>query len=295
MSAFETLTTLLGTLSPDIDITFGDDIDVEDVDESCEVQIKSEGQGEKACITREVVYLYPEQLQGEEYAIFQQLVRETKRTEGEVVRIGEKEETQALENADTAEIDEVTQFFEGIIADRHISILQSALYLRRLSEADEPILDFDVGQKKRDIAEKYGYEAYYVIHLTSSGYFDEDRYFQELYYELESRPNNTTEQYREEFEEIIGEKLIATFVSADDTVYDVKSDIKAGIAKHFRYRPPADFFDVCGMGYRCEMAINGAIEDLEQEYELMQYEDEDRGEERVVRMFPETIRSFGIE
>lgn len=292
MGAFETLTTLLGTLSPDIDITFGDDIDIEDVGEDCEVQIKSESQGEKVHVTREVVYLYPEQLQGEEYAIFQQLVRETKRGEGEVVRIDEKEETQALESTDTTEIDEVIQFFEGVIADRHISILKNSLYLRKLSETDEPILDFDVGQKKRDIAEKYGYEAYYMIHLTSSGYFDEGRYFQELYYELESGPDNTFEQYRREFEEIIGEKLIATFVNTDDTVYDVKSDIKAGIAKRFRYRPPADFFDVCGMGYRCEVTINGAMEDLAQEYELMEYEDEDRGEERVVRIFPETIRNF---
>lgn len=295
MSAFETLTTLLGALSPDIDVTFGDDIDVEDVDEDCEVQIKSDSQAEKAYVTRETVYLYPEQLQGEEYVLFQQLIGEAKRDEGEVVRVDEKEETEALESASSVEIDSTIRFFDGVLSDRHIAILRSSLYLRKLSESTEPIPDFDVGQKKRDIAEKYGYESYYMIHLTSSGYFDEDRYFRRLYHEMENDSNAVSQEYRQEFEEIIGEKLIATFVSADDTTYDVKSDVKAGIAKHFRYRPPADFFDVCGMGHRCEIAINGAVEDLEREYESMQYEDEDRGEERVVRIFPETIRDFGIE
>lgn len=292
MSAFETLTTLLGALTPNIDITFGDDIDVEDVNENCDVQIKSGGEEKKAHITREAVYLYPEQLQGEEYVTFQSFVRESKRDEGEVVRVDEKEETQALENADTTEINDIIRFFDGVISDRHISILRSSLYLRKLSQNYDPIPDFNVGQKKRDIAEKYGYESYYMIHLVSSGYFDEGRYLQNLYYQLESAETSTAERYREEFEEIIGEKLIATFVSADDTTYDVKSDVKAGVVKYFRYRPPANFFDVCGMGHRCEVTIDEAVEDLEQEYEMMEYDDEDRGEERVVRIFPETIRSF---
>jgi len=295
MGAFETLTKLLGALSPDLDVTFGDDVDIGDVDEESEVRIKTESPGEKAHLTGETVYLYPEQLQGEEYVLFQKFVREAKRDEGEVVRADEKDETKALENTETVEIDDTIQFFDGVISDRHVSILRSALYLRTLSESDDPLPDFDVGQKKRDIAEKYGYESYYMIHLASSGYFDEGRYFRELYHELETESDSTLGEYRDEFEEIIGEKLIGTFVNADDTTYDVKSDVKAGIAKHFRYRPPADFFDVCGMGHRCKVTIDGAVEDLERDYEEMQYDDENRNEERVVRIFPETIRGFGIE
>jgi hypothetical protein len=49
------------------------------------------------------------------------------------------------------------------------------------------------------------------------------------------------------------------------------------------------------MGHRCKVTIDGAVEDLERDYEEMQYDDENRNEERVVRIFPETIRGFGIE
>lgn len=295
MSALETLQGLLGALSPDeIDVTlFGDDINLENIDADS-IEVKSGGDNSKVTIRDDRVILYPDQLQGEEYAKYTQLVAQVKKEEDSIKRIGENEKTRALWGANKANIDETLSFFEGIISYRNVSLLRSALYLRQLSGGGEPFSKFDVDQQKAELKDRYGYEAYYVSHLASSGYFDEGRYFRNLYRKLEKAEGSTSRQYQEAFEQMIGEKLIAVFVNSADSTYDLKHDIRAGVTKHFRYHPRADFFDVCGVGTQCTRTIDRAIDDLSDEYPSMQYDERDRGNERVVRIYPGSFQEFGI-
>lgn len=299
MGVIESLTALLNALSPDeiniandVDITLGgDDIDLEQI-KGGTIDVESGEHQDKVLIEGNRVVLYPDDLQGNEYALFTQLVRTVKSEEGSVDRLEEHQQTRALESAEKENIDGTIEFFEGVISPHYLSLLRSCLYLREVQESASSPPDFNVDQEKSELKDRYGYEAYYVAHLASSGYFDEDRYFRELYHELEESERMTSREYREEFELTVGEKLIAVFVSEEDDVYGVKQDLRAAVAKHYRYRPRADFVDVCGVGEICAKTINEFIDGMSEEYPMMEYENQDRSHERVVRIYPGTLQGL---
>ncbi|WP_424001607.1 hypothetical protein ACOZ4I_16870 [Haloarcula salina] len=297
MGAGETLVALISALSPDevnigndIDLTIGDDIDVGDLENS-ELSVESGEQGDKLLIEQDRCVIYPDQLQGDEYALFNQLAREIKRESGSVDRTIEHEQTRALEATDTVTIDDIVGFFDGIISEHYLSLLRSSLYLRQISENNHQYPDFDINEEKRELKDRYGYEAYYVAHLASSGYFDQDRYFQNLHDVLESRTGNTPESYRREFEITVGEKLIAVFVNEDDSTYEVEQDFRAAAYKQQRYNLRLDFVDICGFGSVCQSTIDEFVEELEDQYPTVDYENLDRGQERVVRIYPATLNN----
>lgn len=285
---FEYLTTLLNALGPD-KIVFGDDISIEEIDENAEVKVKTESQDKGAHVTRREVILYPSQFPREAYSHYATYIQQTKVETGAVKRIDASKDTKSLEHVDYDYIDNTIDFYDGLISENYISLLRKTLYLHEVKEHPELTLTKSIDENKRDLANEHGYEAYYVTHLVSSGYFDEGRFFRELYENLSEERGPTDEQYWDEFEKIIGEKLIAIFVSSDDTAYDLKTSIKSGVAKHYMHRPPFNFIDVCGMGYKCGLTIDQALEELSNDFDEMDYEDRDRGDERVVRIYPATI------
>jgi len=301
MGIIEPLISLIAALSPDevniandVDITLGgDDIDLEQI-EGGTIDVKSGEHQDKVVIEGNRVILYPDELQGDEYAQFTQLVRKVKREQGSVDRLEEYQQTQALESTEKGNIDETIEFFDGLISPRYLSLLRSCLYLREVRGSDDIPPEFDIDQEKRELKDRYGYEAYYVAHLASSGYFDDGRYFRELYYELEDSDRVTSRAYQDEFELAIGEKLIAVFVSEDDDVSGVKQDLRAAAAKHYRHQPQANFVDVCGVGEACRRTIDEFIDELSEEYPTIEYENRDRGQERVVRIYPGTLEGLSF-
>ncbi|NLV09139.1 hypothetical protein GOC74_04250 [Halomicrobium mukohataei] len=299
MGAAESLAALIGALSPDevniandVEINVGGNhVDVDDV-EGGSVRVGSGDNTHKIEFQEDKVEIYPNELQGEEYALFSQLVRQTKKESGSVDRISEHEEKRALEEANKDVIDETISFFDGLISGHYISLLRSCLYLNQAADRYQTSHDFDVEVEKRELKEKYGYEAYYVANLASSGYFGEGRYFRDLYHRLEEREGNAVIEYKEEFELTIGEELLAVYVSSDDNAEYVKHQFRGRVAKQFRHNPMVDFIDVCGFGEDCENVIEAFIEDIEEEYPSVEYESPDRGQEIVRRIYPGTLRSF---
>lgn len=292
MGVLESLASLIGAVGPD-EVNFalgGDVIDIEDVEREAELTIKSGTSDEKVALSEERVVIYPDQLRGEEYASFQQFVNQAKAAEGRITRSSETGTTRALESVNRDLIDETCSFFDEVLSSRQLSLLRSALFIREVSGSTEYALEKDIDQSKADLKDRYGYEAYYVCHLASSGYYDEGRYFRDLYFELESGSEPVQKVYRDHYDQIIGEKLIAAFVNSEDDVEDVLSDARAGLSKFFRYNPPADFFDICGMGSRCSELIDLALEEFSSEYDSLEYEDRDRGEERVARLYPYSLK-----
>ena len=296
MGVIDSLVALLNALSPDevniasdVDITLGgDDVDIEQIEGST-INVKSGTEGPKISIEQDRVVLYPDELQGDEYALFTQLTRAVKREAGRVDRFEEHRQTQALENSDKEYIDETIAFFDGLLSRHYIQLLRSCLYLRQITENSDWHADFNINQQKRELRERYGYETYYVAHLVSSGYFDEGRYFRTLFRELKVEYDDTAHRYQEEFERTVGEKLLAVFVSSDDEPVDVKQDVRATIAKHIRHQPRMEFIDVCGVGKECQRIINTFVRNMEEEHPTMEYENRDRGEERVIRLYPGTL------
>lgn len=246
----------------------------------------------KAVVGAREIILFPSMFDGNEYSEFQTLTGQYKRQEGRIARTDTEQEAKAIESVDDNEVAAVVDFFDEIVSDRHCEILRKAQYLRSLT--DDLDSSFDVYNSKGDLADRYGYDAYYIANLVSSGYFDEGRFFRSMYDVIQEEKKNPIPCYREEFELIVGEKLVATFVSSDDDVHEVHTDIKSAMMKYFRYQPRSEFFDVCGLGNRCERKINIAVEDICEQYPALKTEGRDRGEERVERLYPDTIQNFEI-
>ncbi len=187
---------------------------------------------------------------------------------------------------------DLVEFFDGLVSNRHLRVIRSSQYTRKL--ADQPGSGVDVYRAKGDLADKFGYDAYYIANLVSSGYFDRHRCLREMYREIEREESETTTQFRREFETLIREELVATFVNSDDAPHEVKTNIKSGLFGHLKYEPRTNFFDVCGLGSSCGQSIDEAVSNLRENYPALETERRDRGEERVERLYPDTIQDFGI-
>lgn len=300
MGILESLATFFSSLGPDTvvvgsgnEVHQPGDIDVSDIDAES-ISIRSGSNANKVEIQDETIEIYPDELQGEEYARYQQLLRAGKRESGTVERRSEYDQTRALASAWSESIDETIDFFDGLVSDRDLKLLRSCLYLRHVVENDIEYPDFDIHQEKRELRERYGYEAYYFAPLASSGYFDRDRYFRELYHENVNRFDTPEQQFREEFELVIGEKLLAIFVNEDDDPEDVMYDFRSTVAKQLRYGTQTDFVDVCGVGQTCRETINDFIDNLGSIYPETEYENRNRNGERVVRIDPMTLEGPGF-
>jgi hypothetical protein len=289
----ETLKALLSTLSPNIDITLGDDVTIEDVSDDCEVTVKHGAEPqEKAVVGHDEVVLYPETFDSDEHDEYRTFVERYKRREGRIATTGAEREAEAIESVENDEVTSVVDFFDGLVSNRHHEVLKKAQYLRTLSEKSNA--DIDPYRAKGDLADRYGYEAYYIANLVSSGYFDEGRCLRAVYRRLGETATDADEAFRSEFETMIREELVATFVNSDDSPHEVKTEIKSGVFGQLRHDPRIEFFDVCGLGATCERTIDTAVADLREDYPELETERKDRGEERVERLYPDTIENFGI-
>jgi hypothetical protein len=242
-------------------------------------------------VSRSEVVLYPGTFNSQECSQYHSFVREVKQETGRVARTDAEQDTEAIESVSEDTVSGI-DFFDGIVTDRRFQLLQTSQYIRQL--ADNQSRAFDVYGAKGDLAERYGYEAYYVANLVSSGYFDEGRFFRQLYFRLEENSSETDRQYRDALDTIVGEKLIAVFVSEDDSVHNVTCDAKSRLLKFHRYDTHSEFFDICGLGEECGQTIDEAVANLCDEYPALDTQQMDRGEERVERLYPESVDDFSI-
>lgn len=230
------------------------------------------------------LHLNVAELEGEEREEVIELADEHFDVEERVLREPEEEETEALEQSRGARIDETVSFFDGVILDRHVSILEKSLYLNALIETEESLTKPQIDDRRSDIAERLGQDAFYISSLCSAGYFDEGRELRELYDEIVEEPNVDDDEYREEFEKLVNHELLAVFVSNHQTVYEVTNEVRGTLARHQREDPAIDFLDIRGIGDECRTIIDSVVENLEDEFEAIDYERCRDGEELIVRI-----------
>lgn len=209
--------------------------------------------------------------------------------EGEILKDTASDKKKAIESADRVEIEETLEFFRPKISNRYVKILEASLYLRETLEDDQYVPRNKVEAMKRDIAEKYGTESYYVINLCSAGYFDEGRYFRELYHQMAESDEWKEGDYQDVFGEIIENEPFTVFVSTDQDAYEVKNSVKTKLAKYQRYSVDISFVDVRGIGQRNHEIARGAVERLEEELGDFDYNENIRDNEIVIRIRPDTV------
>lgn len=235
------------------------------------------------------VHLYPKGMDDELKDIFSALARSSKREYGTVDREDIEDEVSKLKDLDKAELDEIIGFFCDIIRDRHIDLLRDCLYLQKAA-ADENIrLNYPIGEYKDSLKEDFGRVAYYMNHLVSTGYFNENEFFQSMYGEIQDQDGATSEIYMDEFEGIVEERLLAYYVNNDEDVQDTFIGINRLVYRYFGFDPHNEFVDVRGLGEECEELIDNGLAKFEETQDGEVITQELDSVETAIRIYPQSL------
>jgi HD-GYP domain-containing protein (c-di-GMP phosphodiesterase class II) len=109
---------------------------------------------------------------------FMSEVRDEWNDDGELILDERSQDKRAIERTiEDEDINSTLSFFDEILPERYYGMLKASLFLRKAWEGDETYIPPDeVQQRKTEIAEEYGREAYNVSNLCTAGYFDEEGY-----------------------------------------------------------------------------------------------------------------------
>ena len=266
-------------------------VDKSDIGEDWEVDVHRGENENSVRLSEGKIHLYPQSMDPEVITKFHMLTREVKEREGVVKRMDIEEEVSELKHLDKSDIDSIVEFFDGPIQRRYLELLRSSLYLQRSAANPDISLKQDIDEYKADLKEDYGPVAYYMNHLVSSGYFNENSFFQEMYFGLMERDGDTDSQYQREFELILERELLALFVNSKDSSRKVKLGMKEKLNGYYMYSPYADFIDVRGLGAECEEIIEEAVELFKEEYENAIITELEESDEKAVRLLPRSINT----
>ncbi|MFB6208806.1 MAG: hypothetical protein ABEJ56_01560 [Candidatus Nanohaloarchaea archaeon] len=170
------------------------------------------------------------------------------------------------ENQDDEDIADIVDYFGGLISERHLDILEDALFLREIWRDGRPI-----DEKKRDLRQEYGKEGVTIVNFCTAEYFDQGGYLRELHKKMRSSDEYTEGDYREEFEEIVRNAPFSVFVSYGDNEEDIKDEVKQKLQRYQKYGVDIEFVDVRGIGGRNIHTIEQVIEALEEETDNLEY------------------------
>jgi len=205
--------------------------------------------------------------------------------QGEVLREDISEETDAIE-ADQSDphVQETLEFFDGIIYERHQSMLEAAVLLQKVAEQGRGFK-----QRRQQIYNKFGQKGINVNNLCNSGYTHEDGYLRELYYEMEDSESYDARNFRDIFSEIVENTPFTVFVNRDQTAWNVAIEARNKIASQKRYRVEFDFVDIRGIGRRNIETINEAVSELEELIGEFDFEEQTKEYEIRVRIDTNTV------
>lgn len=208
--------------------------------------------------------------------------------QGRVLDEKEESDVNAIEQGYDESSDEITGYFDGILSENYISIVDASLYLRALIDEKDITRD-EIHERKKDIAKKYGPDAFYLSSLVTAGYFDPDGGVRDIYVGMELNDQYDRYKFQERLEELVDNKLLCVFVENDDSVHDVTQETIQRLARYQREEPVNEWLDMRGIGDQCEEIIDGVLANLEEEYIGIDYDRWSDGEDLYVRIHPHSL------
>ena len=155
---------------------------------------------------------------------------------------------------------------------RLLPIFEEALVLRE-TERKQNLSRGTIYDWRGEIATKHGdqghdpQEAQHLISLCSTGYFDKDDVFDEMYTELVENGIKTIDDYKDTIGMYIKKNPFAVFVNSSETTIDEACTLavsKAGKLGDFPGSP--SFIDVCGKGKGTHDLLDKVRGELSAEY-----------------------------
>lgn len=264
------------------------DIEVGDID----ITLFSKEGNEKVVQKEERVLVNLAELDDEERRELIDISNDHLEEEGRLLNDPVEEETADIEEGWDEQKAEILDFFDGLIYDRYHQILEKALYLRGVIEQNE-LTKQQIDKRKNDVADRLGGDAHYIANLCTAGYFDEDRTFREIYQQMYMGEGYQEHEFKDAFVIIVTEQLLCVFVERDQSVYEVKQDVRGTLAKYQREDPPNNYVDIRGIGDHCENIIDKVVSDLEDEYFGFDATEFHEGDQRVIRIHPASLPELG--
>jgi len=204
--------------------------------------------------------------------------------QGELFVDGSQKDKKAIESASQDEgIERTLNYFGPYLNDRYFGMLRAALYLRAAWEGEDQYLSkHEMRERKADIAERYGQEAWAVCNLSTAGYFDHGGYVRTLFDDFE--PESESE-YQTLFKEIIKNQPFTVFVGTHESVSEIIGKVKQRVRQKQQYRVEYDFVDIRGIGDANREKIEQAIESLQERADSFEHDTISESPDMVARIY----------
>lgn len=275
---------VLGALENLLDVNFSPDIDIDiDVLNFTNHEDGNQFQKDGRTLNLNLAALEPEKRRE-----VLQLAPEEFEQQGRLLREEEAAETRAMETRFDDDMDEILDYFDVILSDRYLSIIDSSLYLRALIE-ERDLTKEEIQERKRDLARRHGYEAIYICSLVSAGYFDPDAGLRDLYVDMGLNEEYDRYNFQSVLSNLVENKILCYFVENDEEDDEATQAVRERLAKYQREEPINEWFDIRGIGDGCESVIDGIIGNLEEEYLGIDYDRWRDGDDLWVRIYPRSL------
>lgn len=192
-------------------------------------------------------------------------------------------------NLEDEEIQETLEYFRPILPKHYYDTLEASLHFRKQINMMDTANNDWVHQRRKDMAERFDGDTYQVINLCSAGYFDEGRYFRELYEEMRDEDDYREGDFADAFNEIVNQEPFTIFVSNSDTERELVTEIWQRVSDHERYDVRIDFVDIRGMGGKNRYKIKRALEKLADDVGDFKMQELAADPELVIRVDPSTV------
>jgi len=190
-------------------------------------------------------------------------------------------------------INETVEFFDEYLSDQQTKLLRRCLSIRQDWERDDiHISKSEMDSLKYDLSQEFDY-AFTVANLASSGYYDQDGYFREVFNNLDDSGVSESE-YMRIYCELLEEKPFFVFVGESAMPSDISKDIKNKLSKHNTYPVSVEFVDALAVGGRAREILEKAALETQRDIDCVTILIEVDYNTTCYRFYPKTVEGISF-
>jgi hypothetical protein len=187
-----------------------------------------------------------------------------------------------------ARINEIIDFFSNYLSDGQTTLLRRCLSIRQDWERDDAYISYEeMDSMKYDLSQDFNH-AFTVSNLVTSGYYDKDGYFRDIFESLEDSAIDESE-YMRIYYEILEERPFFVFVGASDQPPDVVSEIKSKLTKYTSYPIQIEFVDALAVGTRAREVLEKSILEFQRDTDCVTMLVEVDNPSTRYRIYPDSV------
>jgi len=190
-------------------------------------------------------------------------------------------------------ITEIVNHFSEYIPEEQQKLLRRCLSIRQDWERDDiHISKSEMDDLKYDLDQDFAY-AYTVSNLASSGYYDKEGYFRELFDNL-AETGVSEADYTGVYFEILEEEPFFVFVGESDRPSQVAKDVKNKISKYNTYPFPIEFVDALAIGGRAREILEKAVLEFQRDTDCVKILVDVDYTSTKYRFYPNTVDGMSL-